>query len=789
MSVPSDSPRPTAALLKSATRLLHRHRVVDSLFTETVRSWPSSGRPLLCEEALVGDEGTLTAGALREILESQMRARRLDYVARELRLRQAGYYTIGGAGHEGNAVLGRLLRLDDRVFLHYRSGAFMFERARKKPGLDLVREVLLGLVASSEDPVSGGRHKVWGSAELGVPPQTSTIASHLPKGCGTAALLAHAYRVGVAGGAPDAVVMVSFGDASVNHASAQAAFNAASWTAYQGLPCPVLWVCEDNGYGISVPTPRDWVRAGMSARPATAYVEADGLDPVAAYEASRRALDLCRSSRRPVFLRLRVVRLLGHAGTDTETDYRALADIEADERCDPLLVGAARACALGAVDPEWLLDRYEAIRREIETRAEDVLGRPKLASAAEVIAPLAPYHAEEVMREATRLAAPERRVEAFGGEAALPEKQPPRHLARQINAALFDLLAQRPEAVVFGEDVARKGGVYTVTAGLHARFGPARVFNTLLDETTILGLAQGAAHLGLLPVPEIQYLAYFHNACDQIRGEACSLQYFSAGKFRNGFVLRLPGLAYQKGFGGHFHNDNSITALRDIPGLVVATAGRGDDAVRVLRTLFALARVDGRVAVFLEPIALYMTKDLYEEKDGGWLAAYPAPGEAQAVGSPRIYGPDDASLVVFTYGNGTYFTLRAAERLRRAGAPAIRIVDLLWLKPLNADVLVRESAGRAAVLVVDEGRRTGGVAEEIFTLLDEAGYKGPKERLTGEDVYIPLGPAADHVLVREEDVERTLCRLLKESPLRPTSPAVRNTRARGRKSTLPRKER
>jgi 2-oxoisovalerate dehydrogenase E1 component len=759
--------------------------VVDRLFTDTVASWPRSARPLLPDEAIVDPESGLTAGALREILESQMRARRLDYVARELRLRQVGYYTIGGAGHEGNAVLGRLLRLDDAAFLHYRSGAFMFERARKRPGTRLARDALLGIVASAEDPVSGGRHKVWGSAELGVPPQTSTIASHLPKGFGTAALLAQARRVGVSTARADAVVMVSFGDASVNHASAQAAFNAASWTAHQGLPCPVLWVCEDNGYGISVPTPHDWVRASTSGRPSTAYVEGDGLDPIAAYRAARRALDLCRRSRRPVFLHLRVVRLLGHAGTDTETDYRALADVEADERRDPLLVGGARACALEVVDPAWLLARYEAVRREFETLAEEVLERPKLASAAEVIAPLAPYHEEEVRREAARSAPPGVRAEAFGGEALLPERQPPRSLARQINAALIDLLAARPEALIFGEDVARKGGVYTVTAGLHARFGSSRVFNTLLDETTILGLAQGAAHLGLLPVPEIQYLAYFHNACDQIRGEACSLQYFSAGRFRNGFVLRLPGLAYQKGFGGHFHNDNAITALRDIPGLVVATAGRGDDAVRVLRTLWALARVDGRVAVFLEPIALYMTKDLHEEKDGGWLATYPAPGEALPLGTPRIYGPEDASVVVFTYGNGTYFTLRAAERLRRAGAPAVRVVDLLWLKPLNAALLARESAARTAVLVVDEGRRTGGVAEEIFTLLDEAGYTGRKERLVGEDVYIPLGPAAEHVLVREEDVESALRRLLSAA----ARPAGRASKGRGRRSTPQRRAR
>ncbi len=136
------------------------------------------------------------------------------------------------------------------------------------------------------------------------------------------------------------------------------------------------------------------------------------------------------------------------------------------------------------------------------------------------------------------------------------------------------------------------------------------MFNTLLDETIILGLAQGFANMGMLPVPEIQYLAYFHNACDQIRGEAASLQFFSNNQYRNPMVVRIAGLGYQRGFGGHFHNDNSIAALRDIPGLVVGCASRGDDAAMMLRTLAALAKVDGRVTVFLEPIALYMTKDL-----------------------------------------------------------------------------------------------------------------------------------------------------------------------------------
>ena len=129
-----------------------------------------------------------------------------------------------------------------------------------------------------------------------------------------------------------------------------------------------------------------------------------------------------------------------------------------------------------------------------------------------------------------------------------------------------------------------KGGVYGVTRGLQKRFGAGRVFDTLLDETSILGLALGAALTGFVPVPEIQYLAYLHNAEDQLRGEAATLQFFSQGQYRNGMVVRVAGYGYQKGFGGHFHNDNALGVLRDIPGLVIASPARPDDAAAMLAT-------------------------------------------------------------------------------------------------------------------------------------------------------------------------------------------------------------
>ena len=198
----------------------------------------------------------LTARKAIELFEDQLTSRQLDVAARELKKTNRSFYTISSAGHENNVVVGAQLRINDPAFLHYRSGALMMARARQLPGSTPAFDALLGIVASSDDPIAQGRHKVWGSRPLWVPPQTSTIASHLPKAMGLAFSLARARRLGVATDLPDdAIVLCSFGDASVNHATALAGINTARYAVRLGLPMPILFVCEDNETGISVPTP------------------------------------------------------------------------------------------------------------------------------------------------------------------------------------------------------------------------------------------------------------------------------------------------------------------------------------------------------------------------------------------------------------------------------------------------------------------------------------------------------------------------------------------------------
>ena len=677
---------------------------------------------------------------LAHLFDLQLASRHCDLAARWLRSQGKGYYTIGSAGHESNAILGLTTRPTDPALLHYRSGGFYLARA----GLDGVADILAGVVAATSEPMAGGRHKVFGRHDLAIIPQTSTIASHLPRAVGVAFAIDRAAKLKVA--SPwerDAITICSFGDASANHSVATGAFNTTMYCAYQGLPIPLLFVCEDNGLGISVRTPAGWIETTFSSRPNLRYVAVDGDDPIGVAEAATELAEWVRRRRKPAFLHLRTVRYGGHAGTDVEAAYRPAAEIRAEAARDPI-IGTARALLGTGWTTEMLLRRHEEIAELVQLSAAKLADAVQLQTADEVIGPLAMRRPDDVARLAKRLSPP-------------PANPEPLTLAQAINSTLATVLELQPNVLVFGEDVAVKGGVYGVTKGLAAKAGAGRVFDTLLDETSILGLANGSAISGFVPIPEIEYLAYLHNAEDQLRGEAATLSFFSNGQYRNGLVVRVAGYGYQEGFGGHFHNDDAVAVLRDIPGLVVASPSRPDDAAAMLTTCVAAAEVDGTVSVFLEPIARYHTQDLYEAGDRQWMAELSADHHVP-IGSARTYG-DGLDLTIITCGNGVLMSLRVAQRLTRRGI-GVRVVDLRWLSPLPIDDIVRETRATRAVLVADETRASGGWSEGVITALVECGITTRMGRATSKDSFIPLGDAAKLVLLSEDEIEAAAYRLL-----------------------------
>jgi 2-oxoisovalerate dehydrogenase E1 component len=682
---------------------------------------------------------------LAQIFQSMLQSRLLDLRSRLLQAKGQSFYTIGSSGHEANAVVAHVLNRTDPAFLHYRSGAFFVERSKQLNGSTPLYDMLLSFAASSDDPISGGRHKVLGSLPLCVPPQTSTIASHLPKAVATGFAIDLSERLGIDGNWPHgAIAVCSFGDASANHSTAQGAINAACWADYQHVPVPVLFLCEDNGLGISTPTPCGWIAHSLSPHMQTFTADSRDLGDV--YSAAQAAVEFVRSKRKPALLHLKTYRLFGHAGADAEVAYRKKEQIEGELEQDPLLYATALLLSRGVETAEQLAAQIEHLDQQIARVAQEATQRPKLQDAAAVMKSIVPPPSG---KPALPLA--DRSI-ALGFDKHNLGK--PQHMAKLINWTLHEIFARYPTAVMMGEDVGKKGGVYGVTQQLVQQYGPNRVINTLLDEQSILGLGIGAAQQGLLALPEIQFLAYVHNAEDQIRGEAATLPFFSNGQYQNPMVVRIAGLAYQRGFGGHFHNDNSFAVFRDIPGLLLICPSNGADAALLLRQAVELAYRDNRLVVFLEPIALYMTRDLHAPGDNGWTFELPAPDAAlPEFGTPAVVEAqleaDDsgqADLVIVSYANGFYLSRQAQQELAAQGIRA-RVLDIRYLVPLHADKIAAAIGDCRKVLIVDECRKRGSLSEELFTALHELKpNRYHISRLCAEDSFIPLGAAAYHVL-------------------------------------------
>ncbi len=704
-----------------------------------------SGRP---------PSGPLDDDLAVSIFRSACLTRALDRTSRTMQAAGQGFYTIGSSGHEGMAAVAAALRPSDMAFLHYRDAAFQIQRSKQVPGQTITWDMLLSFACSAEDPISGGRHKVLGSSALTIPPQTSTIASHLPKAVGAA------YSIGLAARikpehqtlAIDSIILCSFGDASANHSTAQGAINTACWTAYQKVPMPLLLVCEDNGIGISTKTPDGWIANSFANRPGLKYFACDGLDFYDTYHVASQAVDYVRTRRKPAFLHVRTVRLYGHAGADVPTTYLSKSEVEAEEAQDPLLHSARLLAEASALPRDQALKIYTATAARVERVAVQAVTRPRLETASDVMASIIPPPRK---CRATNGPSPEARKEIFGPD--LAAMQQPQIMSRLINWALTDLMLEHGEIAMMGEDIGRKGGVYGVTQKLSQRFGRARVIDTLLDEQAILGLGLGMGQNGLLPIPEIQFLAYLHNAEDQLRGEGATLPFFSNGQFTNPMVLRIAGLGYQKGFGGHFHNDNSVAVLRDIPGLILCCPSNGPDAARLLRECVRLAREEQRLVVFLEPIALYPMRDLHQPGDNGWLGSYPEPDERIGFGQVTTHGVGQ-DLAIVSFGNGAYLARQAQQRLADDGVAA-RVIDLNWLSPLPDAALLEAATPCKQVLIVDETRKTGGIADALMALFTECSQL-PHHRISAQDSFIPTGPAYAATMPSADEIVRVAVELV-----------------------------
>lgn len=613
-------------------------------------------------------------------------------------------YQFSARGHElAQILLG--LQLD-----HPRDGAAVYYRSRPLMlTLGLTAEEALAGSMARAGGTSGGRDigVVFNMPSRGgatVLPMTGDVGGQYSPAAGWAQAIRYYRRVLGDPAYEGAIAVVLGGDGSAATPGFWSALNAATT---QGLP--LLFFIEDNGYAISVPSalqiPGGDIAANLASYAGLRVLDGDGADPLEAADRVREALDHVRGEHGPALLRLRVPRLNGHSFNDSQA-YKEEAERAAEWARDPL----ERLRRL-LVESDWSEQQWDALAAEA---AEEVRAAAARAEA----------QPEPEPSTATRHVFYEpgaRSQEPGAGADPKPRAQGPRiNMVDAIRQTLAHELGVNRRMAVFGEDVGRKGGVHGATRDLQRQFGPERVFDTSLNEESIIGRAVGMALAGLLPVPEIQFRKYADPAMEQIV-DCGGLRWRTNNRFAAPLVVRVPA-GFSKITGDPWHSVSGEATYAHTVGWRVAMPSNAADAVGLLR---AALRGDDPV-FFLEHRALLDTPE--------GRRPYPGDDYLLPFGQAALCQEGDA-LTVVTWGAMVHRCLLASE-----GLDGIEVLDLRTIVPWDREAVLGSVRKTGRCLVVHEDSWTAGfgaevaatVAEEAFTFLD-----APVARVAAPDCPVP----------------------------------------------------
>ncbi len=509
-----------------------------------------------------------------------------------------------------------------------------------------------------------------------------------------------------------AIVVALGGDGAVATNGFWSALNIATT-----LELPLLFFIEDNAYGISVPsrlqTPDGDIAANLASFGNLRVLAGDGTDPVEASSRIFEAVAHVRAGRGPALLRLRVPRLCGHSGQDTQA-YKDPGLIEREQQSDPLERLRSHLVPERLSKSEWERLASEAAAA-VEEALEAALARPEPDPAR-----VRRYLYAEPGRPASRGGLEAAGISLPEGSAQ-PSPEPARiNLLTAVRRTLESELAANPRMLVFGEDVGPKGGVHAATMGLQKKFGEARVFDTSLSEEGIIGRAVGLALSGLLPVPEIQFRKYADPAAEQLRN-CGTIRWRTANRFAAPLVIRMPGGFFK--CGDPWHSVSAEVDFVHAIGWRVAMPSNAEDAVGLLRT--ALRGSDP--TLFFEHRALL---------DAGW-ARRPYPGDDYVLpfGRARVIQPGDR-LTVVSWGA----MLERVQQAAQQAGESIEILDLRTLAPWDREAVLASLAKTRRCLIVHEDTLTAGFGAEISATLMSDGFfdlDAPVKRLAVPDVPIP----------------------------------------------------
>jgi len=563
---------------------------------------------------------------------------------------------------------------------------------------------LLAEICQRETGVNGGRA---GSAYLSAPEhrfvgENSIVGAGLPIACGVA--------LGLRARGDGGVVLAVFGDGATSQGATHEALVMAA-----ARSLPVVFVCENNGWSEMTPISQIALVRDLSARAAgygIAGASIDGDDPVTVANAVAEASERARRGEGPTLLECRTHRLGAHYHADIE-HYRDDEDRARARAADPLARLRARLLTDGASD--------EAALSAIEEEVDALLAAAEQA-ALDAPAPDPATAADHVVGRAMPVDAAARLARPAGDEM-------PYSLA--VNAALRRELGDRPEVVVYGEDVGHAGGIFGVTRGLQRDFGPERVFDTPIAESAILGGAVGASMTGLRPVVEIMWGDFLLVALDQLVNQAANVRYLSRGSVTAPLVVRCqqavtPGSCAQ-------HSQSLEALLAHIPGLRVGLPATPHDAWAMLRAAVA----DDDPCILFESRALYGARGPVDTE---------APIEP--VGGARVRRQGD-DLTIVSWGRMATLATEAGELLARDGVSA-EVIDLRWLCPLDIGAITDSVARTGRLLIAHEATISGGFGAEIAARIAAQNFHdldAPIARVAPPDVRFPSAPSLQDALL------------------------------------------
>jgi len=656
-----------------------------------------------------------TKKELLAVYQKMYLSRRLDEKQLILLKQGKGFFHIGASGHEASQIAASIF-IDiskDYSYPYYRDQAYCI-------GLGMTaEEIFLSFLAKKDDPNSGGRQmpQHFSHPDLNIISQSSPTGTQYLQAVGAAFALQKKNN--------NSVVYVSSGEGTTSQGDFHEALN---WASRE--KAPVVFHIENNNYAISVPI-EEQISGGSVYNITSGYdslsrYDIDGCNFFESMIAFDKAFERTRNGKGPSLIISNVVRLLPHSSSDDHNKYRDLKEIESDIKRDPLTMFRGECIKKYKINIKEL--------NQIDSSTDEELEK-KLSWALEQEDPTADSYKDNLFSNNWS----ELKVVDFS---YISEKIV---MVDAINHALSEELEFNDRMVIYGQDVAGgKGGVFTATRKLTDNFGSARVFNSPLAESSIIGTAIGMATLGYKPVVEIQFGDYIWTSMMQIRNELATLRYRSNGDWFCPIVIRVP-------IGGYIHgslcHSQSIDGyFSHLPGIVIMFPSNALDAKMMLKSA---CRIDDPV-IFLEHKGLY--------RQGYAAAKEPDKDALSDIGKGLIVSEGE-DITIVTWGAMVQKSIEAANICDAS----VEIIDIRYLYPLDFNLIAESVKKTNKVIVVHEDNMNNGFGAEIVARISDQCFEhldAPVKRVASKDYPIAYSSVLENEILVQTD---WICDAVKES--------------------------